>query len=78
MFILFSDYNYVSGEFIFILYFEFIIILYHITTLLIFLLIYITLYHMLIVFSCLLGLVLIEIVNEQCNFNFLQCDTIIN
>jgi len=78
MFFFFSDYNYVSGELIFILYFEFIIILYHITTLLIFLLIYITLYHMLIVFSCLLGLVLIEIVNEQCNFNFLQCDTIIN
>jgi len=78
VFFFFSDYNYVSGELIFILYFEFIIILYHITTLLIFLLIYITLYHMLIVFSCLLGLVLIEIVNEQCNFNFLQCDTIIN
>jgi len=78
MFFFFSDYNYVSGELIFILYFEFIIILYHITTLLIFLLIYITLYHMLIVFSCLLGLVLIEIVNEQCNFNFLQCDTIVN
>jgi len=78
MFFFFSDYNYVSGELIFILYFEFIIILYHITTLLIFLLIYITLYHMLIVFSCLLGLVLIEIVNEQCYFNFLLCDTIIN
>jgi len=78
VFFFFSDYNYVSGELIFILYFEFIIILYHINTLLKFLLIYITLYHMLIVFSCLLGLVLIEIVNEQCNFNFLQCDTIIN